>query len=72
MNEKIQKDTLKSTYVRKILKTVLSNVNVISFEGNVVRVEVDDTTIQEVENILQEYYGTREGNRAPQGEEKTL
>lgn len=62
MNEKIQKDALESTYARKILKEVLSNVNMIRFESKVVRVEVDDTTEQEIENILEEYYGTREGN----------
>lgn len=62
MNEKIQKDTLESTYAQKILKKVLSNVNMIRFEGKVVRLEVDDSTEQEIENILREYYGTREGN----------
>lgn len=62
MNEKIQKDTLESTYARKILGKVLSNVNMIRFEGKVVRLEVDGSTEQEIENILREYYGTREGN----------
>lgn len=62
MNEKTQKDTLESTYARKILKEVLSSVRMIMFEGKTVRVEVDDTTEQEIENILREYYGTREGN----------
>lgn len=62
MNEKTQRDTLESTYARKILKKVLSSIHTVMFESKVVRVEVDDTTEQEIENILREYYGTREGN----------